>query len=147
MMMKLYLSEITDSTVERKVDYTVEGRELGNNAKITGVEMTLNFYRAGETVCLKFAGSYDVETVCDRCAAAIELSSDVEESYYLFPESSGEGVDYHYRGDYIELDEFTREIIVMNMPSKILCSDECKGLCPDCGANLNDRSCKCSSGE
>lgn len=145
--MKLFLSEITESTSSRKVECAVSGGELGENTKIRSVDMKLDFYRAAETVCLKFTGSYDVETLCGRCACPIEISTDVDESYYVFPESSGDEVDYHYSGDALELHDFIIETMVMNMPSKILCSDDCKGLCPDCGNNFNDSTCKCSSGE
>lgn len=145
--MKLFLSEITDSTSFKKVEYSVQGEELGVNSKITGLDMNLSFYRAGDTICLRFTGTYDVETVCDRCIVPIEISSDIDESYYVFPESSGDEVDYHYSGDVVEIDGFIRETIVMDMPNKILCSEECKGLCPGCGINLNDKSCKCSNGE
>jgi uncharacterized metal-binding protein YceD (DUF177 family) len=146
-VMKLFLSEITDSVNSRKVEFVTEGGELGDGTKVTGIDMNLDFYRAGETICLRFTGSYDVETVCDRCAVEIEMSSDIDESYYVFPRSAGNEVDYHYSGDSVELDEFIREILVMNMPDKILCSDECKGLCSVCGTNLNDEDCKCSGGE
>ena len=145
--MKLFLSEITDSVNSRKVEFALEGSELGEKAHVTGIDMNLDFYRAGETICLKFTGSYDVDTICDRCAAEIEMSSDIDESYYVFPRSAGDEVDYHYSGDSIEIDGFIREILVMNMPDKILCGDECRGLCSVCGANLNDENCKCSGGE
>jgi len=146
-VMKLFLSEITDSVNSRKVEFVPVGGELGERTRVTGVDMNLDFYRAGETICLKFTGVYDVETTCDRCSAGIEMSSAIEESYYVFPQAAGDEVDYHYSGDSVEIDDFIREILVMNMPNKILCSDECKGLCSVCGANLNDVDCKCSSGE
>ncbi|MGI6393720.1 MAG: YceD family protein [bacterium] len=143
--MKLYLNEITEIVNSKKID-SFSKEEFWSGAKVSKVDLNLDFYRAGETVCLKFTGRYDFETVCDRCAADIEASLDVDESYYVFPESEGEDVDYFYSGESIETDEFVREILVMNMPNKILCSDQCKGLCSICGANLNDVSCGCLSG-
>jgi len=49
----------------------------------------------------------------------------------------------YYEGDRIHLDEFLNEQIVLSRPMKHLCSENCKGLCTRCGANLNEGSCDC----
>ena len=53
--------------------------------------------------------------------------------------------------DYIETPDFTVELdevvitdILLNLPQKNLCKEDCKGLCPTCGVNLNTGSCACS---
>ncbi len=46
-------------------------------------------------------------------------------------------------GDYLEVDEDVRQEILLNFPMKVLCRDDCKGLCPGCGANLNYEKCRC----
>ena len=43
----------------------------------------------------------------------------------------------------LNLDEFVREEILLFLPNKILCKENCKGLCPKCGKNLNDGKCDC----
>ena len=145
--MLLYLSEITESKVTRDVEYHIAGDELGESAEIKNVSLKVEFYRAAETVSLRFFGSATVKTVCDRCLADLELEMDIDENYYLFPENTPD-VDYFYSGDEIELDDFIRETIVMNMPGKVLCSEDCKGLCSKCGADLNLGDCGCEkSGE
>lgn len=44
----------------------------------------------------------------------------------------------------IDLAEDVRQMIVLAIPLKLLCSDKCKGLCPHCGCDLNTRSCSCT---
>ncbi|HNW81669.1 MAG TPA: DUF177 domain-containing protein [bacterium] len=144
--MKLYLSEITDSIVKRRVEFIYENEEFNYGSKLKGLELDVSSYRAGETVCLKFEGNFTIGTLCDRCAADLEVCTDVSESYYLFPERSSNDVDYFYSGDSIELDDFVRETVIINIPGKILCSDDCQGLCPRCGVNLNDKKCGCTFG-
>jgi Predicted metal-binding, possibly nucleic acid-binding protein len=145
--MLLYLSEITESKVTRDVEYNIAGDELGENAKIKNVSLKVEFYRAAETICLRFFGNATVLTACDRCLADLELDMDLDETYYLFPENTPD-VDYFYSGDEIELDDYVRETLVMNMPGKVLCSEDCKGLCSKCGADLNLGDCGCDrSGE
>ena len=43
----------------------------------------------------------------------------------------------------LELDELMREVFLLEMDTKNLCSEDCKGLCPGCGVDLNVESCRC----
>ncbi len=47
----------------------------------------------------------------------------------------------------IDLGEAIREELILSAPAYLLCRDECKGLCPQCGANLNDGPCGCETEE
>jgi uncharacterized protein len=49
----------------------------------------------------------------------------------------------YFNGDIIELQDAVQEQILLNLPPRPLCSEECKGLCPVCGSNLNLSSCSC----
>ncbi len=50
---------------------------------------------------------------------------------------------FYYENGKIDLDRFVIESIIVNVPMKPLCREECKGLCPVCGTNLNFESCSC----
>ena len=50
---------------------------------------------------------------------------------------------YHYVGDHLELAPMLREQLILASPMHPLCSDECLGLCPRCGKDLNDGPCRC----
>ncbi len=43
----------------------------------------------------------------------------------------------------LDINNDIREEILLNFPMKVLCRDDCKGICPDCGKNLNESSCNC----
>jgi uncharacterized protein len=63
----------------------------------------------------------------------VELSeNDKMDVVYLHPET-----------DTINLTDDIRDYALLAIPMKSLCSENCKGLCPNCGANLNDGPCKC----
>lgn len=47
----------------------------------------------------------------------------------------------------LDLEDFCYPDIVMSLPTKLLCKDDCRGICPACGQNLNEGSCNCSSQE
>jgi len=96
----------------------------------------------------------DVEFNCDRCLEPINIP--VEQSFdlvYVPPLGTGEetalGEDdlsiAFYRDDNIDLDDVAREQIELALPMGRFCKDDCKGLCPACGANLNQQSCGCGA--
>lgn len=82
---------------------------------------------------------------CHRCladyshAVAIPFSENFRES----GDSEGDPDFTPYQGDEIDLSEIVREALVMAEPLKALCRDDCRGLCPKCGASLNTAPCSC----
>jgi uncharacterized protein len=50
----------------------------------------------------------------------------------------------YYRGEGLELEEVLREQILLALPLKTICRENCKGLCPHCGKNLNLEQCSCA---
>jgi len=52
-----------------------------------------------------------------------------------------------FDGEVIEVDRLVAEQIFLALPVKVLCSEACKGICPGCGANLNEEACRCSNAD
>ena len=50
---------------------------------------------------------------------------------------------YTYTGHVLELDDAVRTAVLLELPSRILCKEDCRGLCAQCGANLNVNACSC----
>jgi uncharacterized protein len=50
----------------------------------------------------------------------------------------------YYQGDGILLEDVLREQVLLALPLKVTCREDCKGLCPHCGKNLNEEQCSCS---
>jgi uncharacterized protein len=96
-----------------------------------------------------------LEVVCHRCLTA--FSWPLEEPVDLFlveeeePAPSSEEIELEtsdldcefFDGVIIEIDQLVTEQIFLALPVKILCSENCLGLCPRCGANLNEEPCRC----
>ena len=88
-----------------------------------------------------------IHGICDRCASEFhrkvafpidvvlvtKLESEENEDEWVFP----------LEGDSADLDDIVRTVFVLNLDSKLLCKEDCKGLCPKCGKNLNDGPCNC----
>lgn len=84
--------------------------------------------------------------VCDRCAKPFERAKTVEyETLLAFELENGESDDIVLAGldGELELDELMREVFLLEMDTKNLCDQDCKGLCPGCGVDLNVDKCRC----
>ena len=91
---------------------------------------------------------------CHRCLKPVELPVKEPVDIYLLAEDHAPGEEEKelekedlaydfFDGEVIEIDQLVSEQIFLTLPFKVLCSEECKGLCPGCGANLNDEACRC----
>lgn len=84
---------------------------------------------------------------CARCGKPISIDVNFPVSEVLVREDtpySGEEEAVTYSGNEIELDEVITNSFLMNVSGKYLCSEDCLGLCPKCGKNLNDGDCGCN---
>ena len=85
--------------------------------------------------------------VCDRCAADFTSPVDIPINVVLVTELSNEDSEdewvFPLVDDSADLDDIVRTVFVLNMDSKMLCKDDCKGLCCRCGKNLNEGPCAC----
>jgi uncharacterized protein len=95
-----------------------------------------------------------MEVPCARCLEPVELP--VEASFDLLfrpQDADSDSADHsistseteigYYEGDGLLLEDVLREQILLALPAKILCNEECKGLCPGCGRNRNTDPCDC----
>ncbi len=95
-------------------------------------------------VTLAYKASLILKTFCDRCLVEFERPLSFSFEYTLVRELQGEGDEYILvEGDFLDLGELCTSDIVLNLPLKFLCRDDCKGLCPVCGKNLNHSDCDC----
>ena len=85
--------------------------------------------------------------VCDRCASEFERDIEFPIDVVLVTELANEDNEdewvFPLEGDSADLEEIVRTVFVLNMDSKLLCEPDCKGLCCQCGKNLNHGPCNC----
>ena len=85
--------------------------------------------------------------VCDRCTAPFEREVHLPLDVVLVTELADEDHEdekvFPLEGDSADLEDIIRTVFVLNMDSKLLCKDDCKGLCCGCGRNLNEEACTC----
>lgn len=93
---------------------------------------------------------------CDRCLEPFELEVKSTFNVYLVVKPSGpseedvelldEDMEVEFlKGEMMDLDDIIREQVYLSVPMKCVCKSDCRGLCPQCGANLNVAPCSCRS--
>ncbi|MFZ1983126.1 MAG: DUF177 domain-containing protein [Desulfatitalea sp.] len=125
--------------------------------------MTIELTVVPERDLFKVSGGIgaDIQLACSRClvefesrlawrftlrfsrAIPEELHADGEQEVELTADQIGL---MFFKGDEIDFKDAVQEQVVLALPYKPLCSEECKGLCPHCGTDLNVESCGCTGG-
>ncbi|MGP8154215.1 MAG: YceD family protein [Smithella sp.] len=105
------------------------------------------------TVFIKGSFSALIDICCSRCLENTKLSIGADFAYTLIPAKAETREDLelkpeeleisYYKDDFIDFGPIICEQIILQIPIKALCSEECKGLCQQCGANLNFSPCNC----
>ena len=131
------------------IDLTLDLKELeysGYNPIKNGASVKGSIFAKAGVVYLDCSVAFDFYGACDRCAEDITKSFSFKLDKILVSEMAND-VDFD---DYIvvengtlDIDELIEEEITLFLPAKMLCSDDCKGLCMKCGKNLNLGNCNC----
>ena len=86
-----------------------------------------------------------LDLACDRCGKAFSREKTVPLDSLVAQELEDDENDeiLLLEGTELDLDEAVTTAFILAMDTKNLCSDDCKGLCAGCGANLNETACRC----
>lgn len=87
-----------------------------------------------------------LDCICDRCAKQFRKEKEVFYECVLAEEKqdeTNEDIVLLESGEFVDLEELARTVFVLEMDTKTLCSEDCKGLCTRCGADLNLGPCSC----
>lgn len=119
------------------------------------VDVNCQVTKVSTTVFIKGSISVHLDVCCSRCLEDTGMIGNSDFAYTLIPakpefkedvELQAEELEIsYYSGDVIDLAPIVCEQIILQVPIKPLCSEECKGLCPRCGINLNIASCNCQA--
>lgn len=107
-----------------------------------------------EDIRLRAEFEGDFEVLCARCLEPVQipirepldllfrpLGADAGPSEHAISTSDTE-IGYYQEGG-LALEDVLREQVLLSLPAKTLCREDCKGLCPGCGRNLNTEACLC----
>ncbi len=102
-------------------------------------------FNRSSIVTLAYKASFNISTFCDRCLSPFDKELSFSFEYTLVKELQDSDMEGYIlvEGDFLDLGELCESDVVLNLPLKFLCRDDCKGLCSVCGKNLNQSECDC----
>jgi uncharacterized protein len=121
------------------------------------VDLAFDVFKDGAQFRLVGRVATALEVACSRCVEPFEIPVDAAFDLRYHPRemNTGEGEreieeddlsTAFYENDAIDLGQLMREQFYLALPMKPLCSEDCRGLCPQCGTNLNRGACACGPG-
>lgn len=144
-------------TTPKPLAADVEGVQidLGGEGSVNGTaHFEGEMFREGAKTHLRGTVTAEVEVQCTRCAEPLtqQLEIPFEDVFVNASEETSEkdlevpisDLDVELvADDQVDLTNIIREQILLNLPEQVLCKEDCKGLCPECCANLNLKDCDC----
>jgi len=121
------------------------------------VQVRVNLSRSGRVILVKSRVEARVKCICARCLDpfALTLTSEIQASLKPKPdphlatpeeiELSREDLETDfYEGEEVDLSPLIQDQVLLTLPPKVICREDCRGLCQRCGKNLNRETCQCS---
>ena len=160
MSVLITLQELEQHSVRFKVD--IPAGEIEFDGKVTQSSV-LHAEGVAELVShsldeIRLHGDLQVTMAapCDRCLEPVSLavSSPFDLIYIPTSEAAEGGEDEidedaaevgYYEGNGLQLNDVLREVVLLALPMQFVCSEDCKGICPICGQNRNQRACACQT--
>jgi uncharacterized protein len=152
--MKVIVSDIPKEGIEFSGQETAEAIGLTSDEVEGCVEVSARILKEGESLFIEGELQATRRLLCSRCTA--EFLSPIRLQFSCRGETASRyhqhqeielhrgDMDVHYfAGDTIEVNDIFREQIVLSVPMRPLCREDCKGLCPICGQDLNIGRCSC----
>lgn len=152
MIMKIPLTGLRPGTYEFQFEAHLAKLGLENHPQLRGpVELAVEMEKGAVSISVRNHIRATGHFICDRCLEEFDLpledsgrvvfSSDAEAHA---PEGDVFRV-YDPHAHELDLTEDVRDMLLLSIPAKLLCRDDCRGLCAGCGANLNVEKCRCTS--
>ena len=112
------------------------------------IEVEGTFVVDNDNVYIDSNLEYSIIFQCYRCLVDVKKDFSVRcmASFYMLGEEAIEGY-YSYTNNLVDMTLPVQQEIVLNLPTRVLCNQDCKGLCPVCGINLNEGSCDCNKSQ
>ena len=143
-----------------RFDRTFQPSEVGDEGDayrvVSPVELGFDLHKDKDRFRLDGTVRAELELACSRCVEPFRIPVDAPFDLRYLPaaamsseperEVADEDLDTsYYRDEVIDLNELLREQFYLALPMKPLCREDCRGLCPLCGANLNTAPCACAA--
>lgn len=149
--MVLNLKDVFNTTgLSREISYEIAADKL---ASVQGyvfaapVSVKGTVFNRADIVTVKYSVEFTLRLTCDRCLKELDRTYSYEFDHVVVKSlNNSDNDDYIVaENDSVDMDEVAIADILLKLPSKMLCKEDCKGLCMVCGCDLNESECDCLS--
>ena len=154
--MKIDIKKLLDGAVrELEVNDSLDKGYLYVSGKklklLKPIEISAIIYKADNEIYVQGKIVYEYIDTCDRCLNQYPIKKELE----LFAEvvnnstqeNESENLTVYLNDNTLDLEDVMINAIILDLPMKSICNEECKGICCKCGKNLNDRQCECEDSD
>lgn len=149
--MKVQISDIISGRDRnKKIDYNFEMSQFKFEGDIINpigsCQVVGEILSDSDILILNAKIKVDLEMICSRCLETFiyPIDIDIEERFTTNSTSQDDEAVVVY-DDVLDITEVVETIIISTIPIKRICKDDCKGLCQECGCNLNFNTCSCNN--
>ncbi len=134
--MKLVLSEYQEGVV-KEVEHSYDPKELDlefvDLHYARPLQMKGTVEKGQDTLTFRGEIRSEVENMCGRCLK--QTPRKLKKDFEFYYETYGK--------EFVDTTDDIRETLILDHPPAYVCKESCKGLCPQCGVNRNEKTCKC----
>jgi uncharacterized protein len=138
---KDYAQEIEEETSIPVIEF--KGQLIHVNSP---VHVRARISNTGDRLLLNGTIKVSVAMQCSRCLESFDYKVETDFTEELSNKDSGDDI-VSFEGDTIDLTDIIINNILLSLPMKAICDLNCKGLCPNCGTNLNIKECNCTGND
>lgn len=148
--MKIDLRQIFNTSgAERKFQTEILKSELEQCKGYSfadSVEVFGRFYNRADVVHMDYSVKFTLNIVCDRCLKEFTRDYSYNFQHVIVNSVNNDNDDYIVTGNYtVNVNEIALSDLLLELPTKLLCKDDCLGLCSICGCDLNESECNCQN--
>ena len=151
-LMKVLNEPDSQIEVNDTIDVSSIVLEEGVNSFPDGAKVSVTLKNIMDCVTLSLKCECEYVSECARCLAPVkqmisfsfESIVKVDENEEMLIDEDAVVID---SSNQLDVDELVSGLILMNLPMKVLCREDCKGICPKCGKDLNEGECGCEKKE
>ncbi len=134
---------------EKDVDFDISFKEIDearlNEKFVTPIAVKGQVVNRAGIVSFNYSCKFTLCYICDRCLKEFNQEYQLDFSHILIQSRNTQNDEYIVCGDNaLDINELAISDLLLQLPTKILCRQDCKGLCYVCGQDLNEGECNCS---
>jgi uncharacterized protein len=127
----------------RNFDFDCKAIRIGDELDVSELKGSLHLTRTSQGMYAQGRLQANINLECVRCLTSFDqpLRVDVDDLFIYPPEEASDPLLSIPESGILDLNPLLREYLLLDVPIQSLCREECKGLCSECGSNLNESEC------